>query len=122
MCELQRQSVWLGHGCKPTLSASVELLEAKQGPIADHCICVCHTAGQCMALDMMYCSENQEAKHAANALLANRAALTQNMNFVHPKTKGSGSTHGTQQTELKNAPPESTVRKLTEPTPSIAWT
>ena len=34
-------------------------------------------------------------QHAA-ALLANRAALAQNMNNVHPKTKVSGSTHGTQ--------------------------
>ena len=47
-------------------------------------------------VDMMYYSETQEAKHATNALLANRAALTQNMNFVHLKTKVSRSTHGTQ--------------------------
>jgi hypothetical protein len=47
-------------------------------------------------VDMMYFSENQEVKHATNALLANRAALTQNMNFVLLKTKVSGSTHGTQ--------------------------
>ena len=46
-------------------------------------------------VDTMYYSENQEAKHTANALLANRAALTHNMNFVHLKTKASGSTHGT---------------------------
>ena len=45
--------------------------------------------------DMMYYSENQEVKHATNALLANRAALTQNMNFVLLKTKVLGSTHGT---------------------------
>ena len=32
--------------------------------------------------------------HAA-ALLAHRAALTQNMNNMHPKTKVLGSTHGT---------------------------
>ena len=36
------------------------------------------------------------------ALLTNRAALTQNMNFVHLKPKVSQSTHGTQQNELKN--------------------
>ena len=47
-------------------------------------------------VDMMYCSENQEAKHATNALLANRAAWTQNMNFMLLKTKVSRSTHGTQ--------------------------
>ena len=47
-------------------------------------------------VDMMYYSENQEAKHATNALLANRAALTQIMNIVHLKTKASGGTHGTQ--------------------------
>ena len=41
---------------------------------------------------MMYHSENQDI----NALLANRAALTQNMNFMLLKTKVSGSTHGTQ--------------------------
>ena len=33
-------------------------------------------------VDMVSYSENQEAKHATNALLANRAALTQNMEFV----------------------------------------
>ena len=54
----------------------------------------------------MYYSKNQELKNAANALLANRA---QNMNFVHLKTKVSGSTHGTQENELKNTPPKSTV-------------
>ena len=47
-------------------------------------------------VDMMYYSEGQEVQHATNALLANRAALTQNMNFVLLKTKVSGSTHGTQ--------------------------
>ena len=47
-------------------------------------------------VDMMYYSENQEAKHATNALLANRGASTQNMNFVHLKTKVSDSTHATQ--------------------------
>ena len=71
---------------------------------------------------MVYYSENQEAKHATNALLANRAALTQNMNIVPLKTKVSGSTHGTQQNELKNAPQKSTVQKLLEPTSSVAWT
>ena len=71
---------------------------------------------------MVYYSENQEAKHATNALLANRAAFTQNMNILHLKTKVSQSTHGTQENELKNAPPKSTVRKLTEPTASVAWT
>ena len=45
---------------------------------------------------MVYYSENQEAKHATNALLANRAAFTQNMNILHLKTKVSRSTHGTQ--------------------------
>ena len=44
---------------------------------------------------MMCYSETQEAKHATNALLANRAAFTQNTNIVHLKTKASGSTHGT---------------------------
>ena len=43
------------------------------------------------------------------------------MNLVHLKPKVSGSTHGTQQNELKNAPPKSTVQKLTEPTPGVAW-
>ena len=47
-------------------------------------------------VDMMYYSENQEVKHATNALLANRAALTQNMSFVLVKPKVSGSTRGTQ--------------------------
>ena len=51
--------------------------------------------------------------HAA-VLLANRAALTQNMNNVHLKNKVSRSTHGT--------PPKSMAQKLTEPTPSVAWT
>ena len=41
---------------------------------------------------------NQGAKHATNALLANRAALTQNMSIMQLKTKVSGSTHGTQWT------------------------
>ena len=45
---------------------------------------------------MVCYSENQEAKHATNALLANRAAFTQNMNILHFKTKVSRSTHGTQ--------------------------
>ena len=47
-------------------------------------------------VDMMYYSENQEVQHATNALLANRAALTQNMNFRLLKTKVSESTHFTQ--------------------------
>ena len=46
-------------------------------------------------VDTTYYSENREAKHATNALLANRAALTQKMNFELLKTKASGSTHGT---------------------------
>ena len=46
--------------------------------------------------NMAYYSENQEAKHATNALLANRAALMQTMNIVHLKSKISGSTRGTQ--------------------------
>ena len=57
-------------------------------------------------VDKVYYSENQEAKHATNALLANRAALTQNMDFVHLKTKVSRSTDGTQKNELQNAPPK----------------
>ena len=52
-------------------------------------------------VDMVDCSETQEAKHATNALLANRAALTQNMNFVHLKTKVSGSTHGGEKSTQK---------------------
>ena len=32
--------------------------------------------------DVVHYSENQEAKHATNALLANRAASTQNMNIL----------------------------------------
>ena len=47
-------------------------------------------------VDTVYYSETQAAKHATTALLANRAALTQDMNFVHLKTKVSGSTHGAQ--------------------------
>ena len=39
---------------------------------------------------LRYYSENQEVKHSTNALLANRAALTQNMNFLLLKTKVSG--------------------------------
>ena len=38
-------------------------------------------------VDTIYYSENQEGKHTTNALLANRAALTQNMTFVLLKTK-----------------------------------
>ena len=58
---------------------------------------VCSTTAN-RALSKTWCTnlENQEAKHATNALLANRAALTQNMNIVHLKTKVSGSAHGTQ--------------------------
>ena len=71
-------------------------------------------------VDMMYYSENQEAKYAKNAPLANRAALTQNMNIVHLKTQVSQSTHGTQWNQLKNAPPKSTVQKMTESTRGVA--
>ena len=71
---------------------------------------------------MVCYSEDQEANHATNALLANRAALAQNMNFVRLKTKASDSRHGTQQNELKTAPPNSTVQKVTEPMPCVAWT
>ena len=71
---------------------------------------------------LMYYSENQDSKHAANGLLTNRAALTPNMNFLLLNTNVSRSTHGTQQNELKNAPPKSTVQKLMEPTPGVAWT
>lgn len=46
----------------------------------------------------------------------------QNMNVLHLKTKLLNSTHSTQQDRLKNASPKSMVRKLTEPTPSVAWT
>ena len=38
-------------------------------------------------VDMMCYSENQEVKHATNALLANRATLTQNMNFWFSKPR-----------------------------------
>ena len=38
-------------------------------------------------VDMMYYCENQEVKHATYALLANKATLTQNMNFVLLKTR-----------------------------------
>ena len=72
-------------------------------------------------VDMVYCSEHQEAKHATDALLADSAAWTQNRNIVLLTTKRSGGTHGTQENELKNGPPKSTVQKLTEPTPSVAW-
>ena len=34
-------------------------------------------------VDMMYYSENQEGKHATTALLANRAALTQDTKYEH---------------------------------------
>jgi hypothetical protein len=75
---------------------------------------------------MMYCSENQEVNRATNALLANRAALTENMNIMRLNTKVSGSTHGTQWNKLKNAPPKSitkpTVQELTKPMCSVAWT
>jgi hypothetical protein len=45
---------------------------------------------------MVYDFENQEAKHATDALFANRAALTEHMYIMRLKTKVSGSTHGTQ--------------------------
>ena len=70
----------------------------------------------------MYYSENQVAKHATNALLANRAVLTKNENTMHLKTKVSGSTHGTQYNGLKNTPPKSMVQKLMEAMLSVAWT
>ena len=50
------------------------------------------------------------------------ASLTQNMVIKYLKTKVSDNTHNTQQDQLKNAPPKSTVRKLMQPTPSVAWT
>ena len=80
------------------------------GPTTTATFC---TSGPCVVQwptsfiqDMVYYSENQEAKHAANALFANRAAVTQNMSIVHLKTKVSRSTHGTEQNELKSAPPK----------------
>ena len=54
--------------------------------------------------------------------MPNSASLTQNMNIMHLKTQVSGSTHSTQQDPLKNAPQKSTVQKMMDPTPSVAWT
>ena len=67
---------------------------------------------------MVYHSENQVAKYATKAIMPKSASLTQKMNIMHLKIKVSDSTHSTHQ--LKNAPPQSTVRNL--PTPSVAWT
>ena len=71
---------------------------------------------------MVYYSENQGEKYATKAIMPKPASLTQNMNILRLKIQVSDSTHSTQQDQLKNAPPKSTVQKLTEPTPSVAWT
>ena len=60
----------------------------------------------CTIIITMY----QEAEHATKALLANRAALTQNMNIMYLKTKVSGSAHGTQWNKLKKSLPKLTVQ------------
>ena len=39
-----------------------------------------------MRKDMLYCSENQGAKYATNAIMPKSASLTQNMNIMHLKT------------------------------------
>ena len=75
-----------------------------------------------MRKDMVYYSENQGAKYATKAIMRQSASLTQNTNIMHLKIKVSDSSHCTQYDHLKNARPKSTVRKLTEPTPSVAWT
>ena len=48
-------------------------------------------------------------------------SVTQNVTITHLKPKVPDSTHGTQQDQLKDAPPKSTLRKLTEPTSGVAW-
>ena len=58
---------------------------------------------------MVYYSEKQGAKYATKAIMPKSAALTQNMNILHLKTKVSDSTHGTQWDQLNNAPPKSMV-------------
>ena len=60
--------------------------------------------------------------YATKAIMPKSASLRQNINVMHLKTQVSHSTHGTQQDQLKNAPPKSTVRKLTDPRPGVAWT
>ena len=65
--------------------------------------------------------KTQGVQYAAKAIMPKSASLTQNMTITHLRPKVSDSTHGTQQDQLKNAPPKSTVRKLTEPTPGVAW-
>ena len=52
-------------------------------------------------VDMVYYSENQEAEHATNALVANRTALTQNMNVLLLNAKVPRSTRGAQWNELE---------------------
>ena len=83
----------------------------------------CHTVhGTYMWKDMAYCSENQGADNATKSIVPQSASLTQNMNIMHLKTQASDSTHSTQEDQLKNAPPKSTVQNLTELTPGGAWT
>ena len=80
------------------------------------------TVQWCTWKDMVCYSENQGAKHVANAVVAESASLTQNMRIMHLKTRVSDSTHSTQWDQLKTAPPKSTVQKWMEPMPIVAWT
>ena len=74
-----------------------------------------------MRKDMVCSSENQGATYATQAIIPQSASLTQNMNIVRLKAQVSDTTRSTRQGQLKNAPPKSTVRKVTEPTRSVAW-
>jgi hypothetical protein len=58
-----------------------------------------------MRKDTEYYFESQGARYAAKAIMPQSASWTQNMNTMHPQTKASDGTHGTQYNELKNALP-----------------
>ena len=71
---------------------------------------------------MVHSSETQGAKHANKAVMPQSVSLTQNLSTVHLKAQVSDGTHRTQCGQSNNAPPKSAVRKVTAPTPGVAWT
>ena len=91
--------LYSSHRAHTQLPNNLHLWERDQRQHRDflHNWTVCSTTAN-RALSKTWCTilKNQEAKRATNALLANRLALTQNMNIMHLKTKVSGSTDGTQ--------------------------
>ena len=73
---------------------------------SDKGVAYARRCGRCAWKDTVYCSEDQGAEWATNAITAQSASLTQHMTILHPKASASRSTQKTPQDQWKNTPPK----------------